>query len=169
MKRKIALIFLSTLILALSGCANKKEQVRLLDSMDQIKGMEDYEPTGEVAKAFNEDIVYEVSNISWSGNQGVAEVKVTTPDLEKIISESIQKALDEYETEEYDVLLENVRGNIQSTLNSDNYPIFESNIEMNAEKTGDSYTLISNEEFEKIVQGNLEKIFLNALEKRGED
>lgn len=170
MKRKIILFFLMTIIVIISGCTDKKEQVRLSDSMDQIKGMKDYEPTGEVAKAFNEDIVYEISNISWNGNQGVAEVKVTTPDLEQIISDSIQKALDECGTEDYDTLLENVKGNIQSTLDSNNYPIFESNIEMNAEKTGDSYTLISNEEFEKIVQGNLEKIFLNAIiEKRGED
>lgn len=170
MKRKIIIFFLITLIVVISGCTDKKEQVRLLDSMDQIEGMEDYEPTGEVVKAFSKDIVYEISNISWNGNQGAAEVKVTTPDLKKIISDSIQKTIDEYGTEDYEVLLENVKGNIQSTLEANNYPTFTSNIKMNAEKTGDGYTLISNEEFEKIVQGNLEEIFLNVLiEKGGED
>lgn len=151
----------------LSGCNRKNEQLMLLDTVNQIRGMEDYNPTGELSREFSEHIIYEVSNISWNGDTGVAEVKVTTPDLGRIISDAIQAAIDECGTEDYDVLLAKTRENIQSSLNSENYPTLESTVEMDAEKTGDSYTLISNKEFEKIIQGNLEEIFLDALLEQG--
>ena len=37
---------------------------------------------------------------------------------------------------------------------------------MGAEKAGESYVLISNEEFRKIIQGNLEEVFLSALKEQ---
>lgn len=161
--KKMKLILLIILVVILSGCKHENEQVKLLDTIDQIQGMEDYEPSGTLSKSFSENVVYEVSDISWNGNSGIAEVKVTTPDLGQIISDAIQTAIDEYGTEDYDTLLDSVKENIQAVLSSEDYPTLESTIEMDAEKTEDGYTLISNEEFEKIVSGNLEEIFIQAL------
>lgn len=161
--KKMKLILLIILVVILSGCKHENEQVKLLDTINQIQGMEDYEPSGTLSKSFSENVVYEVSDISWNGNSGIAEVKVTTPDLGQIISDAIQTAIDEYGTEDYDTLLDSVKENIQAVLSSEDYPTLESTIEMDAEKTEDGYTLISNEEFEKIVSGNLEEIFIQAL------
>ena len=161
--KKMKLILLIILVVILSGCNHENEQVKLLDTMDQIQRMEDYEPSGTLSKSFSENVVYEVSDISWNGNSGIAEVKVTTPDLGQIISDAIQTAIDEYGTEDYDTLLDSVKENIQAVLSSEDYPTLESTIEVDAEKTEDGYTLISNEEFEKIVSGNLEEIFIQAL------
>lgn len=145
-----------------SGCS-KNKPVKLTDTADQIQGMEDYEPSGTLSKSFSENVVYEVSDISWNGNSGVAEVKVTTPDLGQIISNASQGSIDEYGTEDYDALLDSVKEKIQAVLSSEDYPTLESTVEMDAKKTEDGYTLISNEEFEKIISGNLEKIFIQAL------
>lgn len=164
--RKMLLTLLIIFVAILSGCNRSNERIKLLDTMNQIRGMEDYSPTGDLSKAFSENIIYEVSNISWNGDVGVAEVKVTTPDLGQIISDAIQATIGEYGTKDYDALLAKTKENIQSILDSENYPILESTVEMDAEKTGDSYTLISNKEFEKIIQGNLEEIFLYALMKQ---
>lgn len=161
--KKMKLILLIILVVILSGCNHENEQVKLLDTIDQIQGMENYEPSGTLSKSFSENVVYEVSDISWNGNSGVAEVKVTTPDLGQIISDAIQTAIDECGTKDYDVLLDNVKENIQSTLNSKDHPTLESTVEMDTEKTEDGYTLISNEEFERIISGNLEEIFVQAL------
>lgn len=161
--KRIILILLMILVVILSGCNHKNEQVRLLDTADQIRGMEDYEPTGTLSTAFSENVVYEVSDISWNGNSGVAEVKVITPDLGRIIFDAIQVAIDEYKTEDYNALLNNVKENIQAVLNSEDYPTLESTVEMDTEKTEDGYTLISNDEFERIISGNLEEIFVQAL------
>lgn len=79
--KKMKLILLIILVVILSGCNHENEQVKLLDTIDQIQGMEDYEPSGTLSKSFSENVVYEVSDISWNGNSGIAEVKVTTPDL----------------------------------------------------------------------------------------
>lgn len=165
--KKMLLTLLIILVSILSGCTRSNEQVKLLDTVNQIRGMEDYNPTGELSKAFSENIIYEVTKISWNGDVGVADIKITTPDLGRIISDAIQATIDECGTKDYDALLAKTKENIQSILNSDNYPILESTVEMDAEKTDDSYTLISNKEFEKIIQGNLEEIFLDALMEQG--
>lgn len=162
MKRFI-FILLMIFVVLLSGCNNKKEQVKLLDTIGQIQGMEDYAPSGILAEAFSETVVYEVSEISWNGDSGVAQVKVTTPDLAQVISDSIQAAIDECGTEDYDVLLDMVEETIQSVLSSGDYPVLENTVEMEAEKNNDGYTLISNEEFEKVISGNLEEIFIQVL------
>lgn len=156
------LLFLLIIVGVFSGC-DKNESIKLTDTADQIQGMEDYEPFGILSKSFSENVVYEVTDISWNGNSGVAEVKVTTPDLGQIISSAIQAAINEYGTEDYDALLNCVRENIQVVLSSEDYPTLECIVDINAEKTEDRYTLISNEEFEKIISGNLEEIFLQAL------
>lgn len=163
MSKKIMLLFSIILVAIFSGCSNKNEQIKLVESKEQIQGLENYEPTGELAETFSENVTYEVSDISWNGDSGVAQVMVTTPDLAKIITDSIQSVIDEHGTEDYDALLDRAKENIQSVLNSEDYPTLESTVEMNAEKTEDGYTLISNEEFEKIISGNLEEIFIQAL------
>lgn len=161
--KKVKLILLMIFVVILSGCNHENEQVKLLDTVEQIQGMENYEPSGDLQRSFSENVVYEVLDISWDGNSGVAEVKVITPDLGQIISDSIQASIDEYGTEDYNLLLDNVEENIQTVLNSEDYPTLESTVEMDAEKTEDGYTLISNEEFEKIISGNLEEIFIQVL------
>lgn len=164
LKKQIGLL-VSLMIIAgvLFGCKSKSESVKLADTVDQIQGMEDYTTSGTLSKSFSENVVYEVLNTSWDGEIGVAEVKVTTPDLEKVISDSIHEAIDECGTEDYEALFEKVKENVQAVLSSENCPTMKSTVEMEVEKTEDGYTLISNEEFEKIISGNLEEIFIQAL------
>lgn len=161
--KSIIYILLIFLVVILSGCNQKNEQVKLSDAADQILGMEDYVPVGSFTEAFNETVVYEVLEISWNDNSGVAKVKVTTPDLGQVISDSIEAVIEECETKDYNTLLEKVKEKIQSVLGSEDYPIVESTVEMEAEKNDDDYTLISNEGFEKIISGNLEEIFIQVL------
>lgn len=161
--KKAKLILSMILVVILSGCNHENEQVKLLDTVEQIQGMENYEPSGDMQRSFRENVVYEVLDISWDGKSGVAEVKVTTPNLGQIISDSIQASIDKYGIEDYNLLLDNVKETIQTVLNSDDYPTLESTVEMDTKKTEDGCTLISNEEFEKIISGNLEEIFIQAL------
>lgn len=53
--KKIILIFLMIPVMILAGC-KKETQVKLLDTVDQIQGMEAYNPTGTLAKAFSENV-----------------------------------------------------------------------------------------------------------------
>ena len=161
--RRFAFLLVAMIII-LSGCnARKTEQVKLTDTVDSIQGLEDYKPTGELAISYGENVVYEVSDIAWHGDSGVAQVAVTTPDLSKIISDSIQSAMKDFGITDYNKLLKSVKENIQTTLNSGKYPTLESKVEMDTHKTANGYLLISNKEFEKIITGNLEEIFIQAL------
>ena len=59
--------------------------------------------------------------------------------------------------------MEKAKDNIQIVLASEKYPTIEKEIEMDAEKTENSYTLISNDDFQKAVSGNLEAVFIHIL------
>lgn len=162
-KSVAALLLCAATLISLAGCGNKRDTVKLADAVGQIQGLEDYAPSGAIAESFSNGVTYKVSKISWDGDIGTAKVKVTTPDLEKIISDSIEEAIDECGVENYDALLKQVKENVQNALDSGKYPKVKSNVEMEARKTEEGYTLVSNEEFERIITGNLGKILIEAL------
>lgn len=165
MKRKnVFLIIISMLImLILVSCQKEPKKVNLMETQNNIQGLEEYMPASELTSSFSNKIFYEIEDIKWDGNSGLASVTVTTPNLEIIIRDSINSATESCGTDDYNELLNQVKSNIQETLESDNCPMINHEVEMEAEKHDDDYTLISNEAFEKIIQGNVEDIFLNAL------
>lgn len=165
MKRKnVFLIIISMLImLILVSCQKEPKKVNLTETQNNIQGLEEYMPASELTSSFSNKIFYEVEDIKWDGNSGLASVTVTTPNLEIIIRDSINSATESCGTDDYNELLNQVKSNIQETLESDNCPMINQEVEMKAEKHDDDYNLISNEAFEKIIQGNVEDIFLNAL------
>lgn len=139
------------------------ETVELSDTAHQIQGLEDYTPSGSLSKSFCENVEYEVLKTKWNGKSGTAKVKVSTPDLERVISDSIQKAITKCGTDDYDKLLEEAKKNVENTLNSEDYSLLKSTIEMEVVQNQDGYALISNNEFERIISGSLEEIFINVL------
>lgn len=162
--KKFFLIIISMLImLILVSCGKEPEKVKLMEAQGNIQGLEEYKPASELTSSFGNKISYEIEDIKWDGNSGLASVTVTTPDLEIIIRDSINSAIESCGTDDYNALLNRVKSNIQETLESDNCPMVNHEVEMETEKCDDDYTLISNETFEKIIQGNVEDIFLNAL------
>lgn len=162
--KAVAILLLSiALLFSMVGCSNKSDPVKLTDTVKQIQGLEEYAPSGVLAESFSNDVIYEVTDISWSGETGTAEVKVTTPDLARIISDSIEKAINECGVEDYNALLSTVKEYVQEVLNSEDCPMIDSVVEMEAKKTGEGFTLISNEKFERIIAGNLENIVVQTL------
>ena len=166
MKKKLYIIFVLLLMVivtaALTGCSQPRT-VTLTDTTDQIQGLEDYKPSGALASAFEKDVTYEVRNISWNGDTGIAEVIITTPDLAKIISDSIETAIHAQDSEDYDTLLQAVKEDIHQILTSEEFPTSVTAIEMEAKKNDNGYLLISNEEFRKIISGDPEKIYIQIL------
>ena len=161
--KKLLLILFVILISTFCGCSDETEQIKLVNSINQIDGLEDYAPTNDLAKAFSETVYYKVSNIEWQGEKGVAEVTISTPDLSKVISDSIQQVLSKSDTEDYNELLQTAKGNIEAVLTSEECPTIEKTIKMDAKKTDSGFTLISNDDFERIISGNVEEIFINLL------
>lgn len=160
---KVFLIIISMFImLILVSCGKEPEKVKLMETHN-IHGLEEYKPASELTSSFGNKISYEIEDIKWDGDSGLASVTVTTPDLEIIIRDSINSAIESCGMDDYNALLDRVKSNIQETLESDNCPMVNHEVEMEAEKRDDDYALISNEAFEKIIQGNVEDIFLNAL------
>ena len=117
----------------------------------------------KLTESYKENISYDVTNIEWSGDVGSATVIVKTPDVEMVISTSIQKAIEECGTEDYDLVLNRAREIMQDILMSNECPILESTVSVAAEKCDNGYELISDEMFENALSGNLEKLYIEAL------
>lgn len=160
MKMLILILFLAVVAM---GCSRKSEEYKLSETTNQIQGMADYKPSGDISRAFMENITYEVEGITWEGDLGVAKVKVSTPDLEQIILDSIQEAIDDCGVSDYDKLLNIAKNNAQNHLNSADYSSVESVVVMDAERSERGYTLISNEEFEDAISGNIDDFIIRFL------
>lgn len=158
----MAMILVFLLVLITIG-GEKKQKTKFIESIENIQGLEDYKTTSEMTTSFSNKIYYEVNSIKWSGETGTASVTVTVPDLQKIIRDCIDQTIASYGADDYDEILAHVKTNIQTVLESDDCPMIDKEVEMETIKREDTYILVSNDEFEKIIQGNLEEIFLKAL------
>lgn len=156
----VSIIFLLCL---LPGCQIQSYQKKQLSSTEEISGLENYHPSGELSNAFGEQVYYQVKSISWEQEIGTAEVIVITPDLNQIIMGAVQKSIDETSSEDYDLLLDNTLEEIRSILVSGDYPEMTQTVEMEAQKTGEGYILISNDEFESVISGNPEDIYIDIM------
>lgn len=175
MKRKRLLAFTMAVTIALSGCGigtgekENKNQVSLTETSDKIEGLsENYEPTGDLAKGFAKYVKYEVKNVDWNDNgTGKAEVVVSAPDMAEVLPDVIQKTIDDNKDEEdYEKLLEATKKNVMKKIKAKNCPTTETTVEMDAKKNSDDgkdYTLITNDEFESAITGNLEQLFIETL------
>ena len=151
------------LYLLLSGRSNPQKREMLLNNEDQFEHLNLEDTDEPMIQAFRNKISYQRTGIEWKGNTGTAEVTVYTPDLSKAIQQGISDALAEAVGEEYQTTLENAERNIQECLESDNCPMKELQITMETKKNGDEVILISNDDFERAITGNLEELFFNTL------
>ena len=138
--------------------------VKLSETVEHIEGMEDREVTGEIAKSFDEQVTYEVTTISWNEDgSGAAQVRVTVPALESIITEAVEMAVSGGNLEDYNALLATARKKAQEIIESPNCPTVSETIGMEVKKTDDGYSLVSNEAFEKAISGHAGAIFVEKV------
>lgn len=164
MLKKFLVSVVAVVCLAFSGCSQKEESSNLLmENLDQVQGLEDYAPSTELSKSFSKTVSYHIANVQWEGDSGKAEVVVKAPDLKKAIETSIEKAIEECGTDDYDKLLEEAKKNLQDLMNSQELDTIETTVEVDAVKDGEEIVLISNDEFEDAIKGNLGEIFLEVL------
>lgn len=145
------------------GCSKEPtEQIRLRDTADQIQGLEDA-PAGALAQAYRSAVTYSVDSVEWQGETGVATLTVTAPDLTQLLSEYIREATETWDGENYDLLLSRIKARVSAALNSDSCPTLKHRLTVEAEKQGEGYRLISNEDFERIVSGDVGRVFARLI------
>ena len=157
------IVLIMLIVLFMSGCKSNRKKYTLVDSKELISGINEYPDEETIQYTYSKKIRFEVNNILWNKTTGVADVVVEYPDLYRIISQSIDKAITKYGEEDYDLLKNKVKNEVEQTLNSKDCPFAEKNIKMQANKNNDGYVLVSNEDFEKILQGNLEEVFIRTI------
>lgn len=147
----------------LFGKSSPKEGKKLVDHQDQFEQLYLEDTEEPINLAFREKVSYEITDTKWEEDIGTAEVAVYTPDLSAIIQQGISDALEKIGSEDYQAALEHAKQNIQKTLESDQCPMTETTVQMQAKKDGDDIILVSNEDFEKAITGDLEKLYFDAL------
>ena len=131
--------------------------------MDRFEQLELNDTDNPVVQAFRNKISYLITDIDLESDPGTATVIVYTPDLAQIIQQGINGALENSDGKGYQDLLETARKNMQQIINSENCPIQEQQIEMEARQDGDSFILVSNDQFEQAITGNPEKLYFDIL------
>lgn len=162
----IAASVIAVILLFVLGSGNFKtnsKRLGLKDSEEMFEDLNINTASSGMAEEFREKCEIQIKEIKWSGEAGVAEVVIYTPDLSKIISDAVSHAIESGDTKTYDDMIEEAEKYIEDTLVSDTCPISEYDINMEAKKSGESYTLVSSDEFERIISGNVEEIFFNAV------
>lgn len=161
-KIRLFLVFIF-IMLTINGCKKEAKKINLMESFDNIQGLENLDSSSELVTSFRNKIFYEVNKIEWNGDFGIAVVSITTPDLNYIIRDTIRNVLESSDKSDYNSLLSKIKYDIQKKIESNNCPMIEKAIEMETIKQDDNYSLISNDAFEKIIEGNLEEIFLQVI------
>ncbi|HIV25780.1 MAG TPA: zinc ribbon domain-containing protein [Candidatus Scatomonas pullistercoris] len=161
-----AVIVVCVLIVALLLFVRNKNRgtgESLLDNMGQFVQLELNDSDDPLIQAFRNRITYRIADIEWEGDLGNALVIIYTPDLAQIIQQAIGITLNGADEEEYQGLLQTARDHVQEIFGSDSCPMLEQEVQMEAQRDGEDVVLVSNEQFEKAIAGNLEELYLEAL------
>jgi hypothetical protein len=161
----IVLLISTILFFAVGNSDKKKQEGNLMKNMEQFEGINEQVYSGDLAESFGNAVVYEVTEIVWEGDTGVAKVEIKAPDLEWILPDGIRESIEKYGTEDYATLLNAVKEYVIKKIESGRYKTTRDNIEMQVKRKEDGgYSLISDDEFEKIISGKWDKIYMSIVE-----
>lgn len=162
MKKWIIFIFVSIFVIGIGvyyHINNTKNYI--MENKKTIQGLDEFEPLSDTLEKYDNKVKYVVRDIQWDSNSGIAKVFVWAPNFEKIILDYVDSTgVDEYD----DSLLSEINSFIEDRLEKGNFEEVKYEIEMEACKTEDGYHLIMNENLERILNGNLEGVFIHLLE-----
>ena len=167
--KKIIICFVLIFCVALTSCGKEKStdrgnETKLADAISEIKGLEEYSvPEEGLAAQYFKGITYEVKEIEWDGDKGTATVQISVPDTEAILNSAVDEIINSVNEENYDTKLNSLKKTVGEAFTSSEAPVITTEIQLEAEKKGESYVLISSQEFIEIIDGNAEELFFQYL------
>lgn len=157
----IAIIAVSAILIINNKPYGLSEKGTLYDNISDFEVNADTEHTSSLSQTFLKEITYEIIEID--EDKMIATVIVSVPDISEKLPDVVDNVIIDNQNMEYDELLSSVKENFQTALESDDLPKKETTIELSIENTDDGYKLVPNDEWNQVIYGDIENMYLDYL------
>ncbi len=171
MKRAIVLLF-ALLIMGLTTSCNKNDTSDELqmsgsyyDNITDFKYFgndtninENMESVSGVAKSYLQSVTYEIKELDKENK--LATLEVSVPNFTQVLSQIVSDVLAENEDASYVDLLQIVQSELENTLSNEDIEKTTSTVDLPIEENDGEYKLVYNEQWEQIVFGSLENMYI---------
>ncbi len=167
MKKTFALLGMVLLLCLLVSC--EKETNGLKRSGSYYENFSDFagtdsqesaavEDTPAITKAYLQGVTYEI--VELDKDNGVATLEVSVPNLAQLLPQIVNNVLADYEGTSYENLLRLVQAEVETALSDEAIEKTTTVIDLPIEEISGEYKLIYNEQWEQIVFGGLEDMYI---------
>lgn len=171
MKRVIALL-LALLMMSITTSCNKKDTSSELqmsgsyyDNITDFKRAgndtdvnESVVSTSGVAKSYLQSVTYEIKELDKENK--VATLEVSVPNFTQVLPQIVSDVLAENEDASYEDLLQIVQSEMEKALSNEDIEKKTTTVDLPIEENDGEYKLIYNEQWEQIVFGSLENMYI---------
>lgn len=119
------------------------------ESMENISG---------VAKSYLQSVTYEIKELDKDNE--IATLEVNVPNFTQVLPQIVSNVLVENEDASYEDLLQIVQSELEKTLSNDGIEKITTTIDLPIEEKNSEYKLIYNEQWEQIIYGSLENMYI---------
>lgn len=167
MKRILALSMVILILCSLASCGKKKKGLAMSGSyFDNISDFADteyqdttsVEEVSGVTQAYLQGVTYEIVELDEENK--VATLDVSVPNFTKVLPQIVTDVMAENEEASYDELLQIVQEELEKALSDESVEHTTATIELPFEEVDGEYKLIHNEEWEQLVFGGLQEMYV---------
>lgn len=157
----IAIIAVSAILIINNKPYGLSKKGTLYDNISDFEVNADTEHTSSLSQAFLKEITYEIIEID--EDEMIATVIVYVPDISEKLPDVVDVAIIDNQNMEYDKRLSSVKEKFQVALESEDLPKKETTVELSIKNTDDGYKLIPNEEWNQVIYGDIENMYIDYL------
>lgn len=137
-----------------------KKSGTLYDNMSDFS-IQSEETPNELAQTYLESITYQIKEID--KKEMMATIEVQIPQISDVLSKTLDKVISENKDTEYDELKGLAEKAFADTLKSEKLDKKTETITLPIEKTDDSYKIIPSPEWNSLITGSLEELYVEYL------
>ena len=170
--KRVIVVLLVLLTMSLTTSCNKGGESKQLqmsgsyyDNFADFKGVEHEADVNEsvesiscVTKSYLQNVTYEIKKLDKENK--VATLEVSVPNFTQVLPQIVSNVLTENENVAYEELLEIVQSELEKTFSNESVEKTKTIIDMSIEEIDGEYKLVYNEQWEQIVFGSLENMYI---------
>ncbi len=119
---------------------------------------ESEENTSSVAKSYMQSVTYEIKELDKDNE--IATLEVSVPNFMQMLPQIVSDVLAENEDASYEDLLQIVQSELEKALSKEDIEKTTTTVDLPIEENDGEYKLIYNEQWEQIVFGSLENMYI---------
>ncbi len=171
MKRIIVLLLVLLMMSLTTSCNKKDASSELRMSGAYYDNITDFKRTGNdtnvnesmenmsgVAKSYLQSVTYVITGLDKENK--VATLEVSVPNFTKVLPRIVTDVLAENENASYENLFQLVQSELEKALSAEGIEKTVATVDLPIEENNGEYKLVYNEQWEQIVWGSLEDMYI---------